>query len=189
MACNGRTHEPNTGSMSSDTRHSTNRVVDFNLLNSTTGATNYIFQPLFTLNDVTLVTSFRARCEPPPLCHGRVRRNATNGSFQHRRWTVRRGRWIGARVIADTRLVQGQQQEKQSRGIERYKFVEHRPRKSRSILILTINHLITRTSTPLTTFKMQFSIATLVSLLAAAEVATAWQSTSNPHPDRPQTIN
>lgn len=37
---------------------------------------------------------------------------------------------------------------------------------------------------------MQFSIATLVSVLAAAEVATAWQSTSNSiHNPKPQTIN
>jgi hypothetical protein len=38
---------------------------------------------------------------------------------------------------------------------------------------------------------MQFSIAALVSVLAAAEVASAWQSMSNSHRDRkhPQTIH
>lgn len=58
------------------------------------------------------------------------------------------------------------------------------PDSSSSSSSSTINHHITQTSTSLATFKMQFSIATLVSVLAAAEVATAWQSTSNSQPDR-----
>jgi hypothetical protein len=39
-------------------------------------------------------------------------------------------------------------------------------------------------------FKMQFSIAALVSVLAAAEIASAWQSMSNSHRERkhPPTI-